>query len=61
MGEGIVDIRGFLALPELRQFDGWIVLEQDRVAVRASDLEAVRDVEAANLRYAQEALADIER
>jgi inosose dehydratase len=56
MGEGIVDIRGVLALPELQGFDGWIVLEQDRVAVRASDLEAVREVEAANLRYVQQAL-----
>jgi inosose dehydratase len=56
MGQGIVDIRGVLALPELQGFDGWIVLEQDRVAVRASDLEAVREVEAANLRYVQQAL-----
>lgn len=56
IGEGIVDIRGVLALFELQGFDGWIVLEQDRVAVRASDLEAVSEVEAANLRYVQQAL-----
>jgi inosose dehydratase len=57
MGEGMVDIRAFLALPELADFDGWIVLEQDRVSVRAADLDAVRAVEAANLAYVQEALA----
>ena len=56
MGEGMVDIHGVLALPELQGFDGWIVLEQDRVAVRAADLEAVREVEAANLRYVEGAL-----
>lgn len=56
-GEGIVDLPAVLALPELQDFDGWIVLEQDRVAVRARDLAAVRDVEAANLRHVQEALA----
>ena len=55
-GEGMVDIRGVLSLPELRDFDGWIVLEQDRVAVRAGDLAAIRAVEEANLRYVREAL-----
>jgi hypothetical protein len=52
----MVDVRGALALPELQDYDGWIVLEQDRVAVRESDLPAVRTVEEANLRYVQEAL-----
>jgi inosose dehydratase len=56
MGEGMVDIHAVLALPELEAFDGWIVLEQDRVSVRASDLEAVARVEEANLRFVQEAL-----
>jgi inosose dehydratase len=56
-GEGMVDIRAVLALPELQAFTGWIVLEQDRVAVRAGDLDAVRAVEEANLRHVQEALA----
>jgi len=56
-GEGMVDVRGALALPELQDFDGWIVLEQDRVAVREADLPSVRAVEEANLRYVQEALA----
>ena len=55
-GKGMVDVRGALALPELQDYDGWIVLEQDRVAVRESDLPAVRTVEEANLRYVQEAL-----
>ena len=56
-GEGMVDVRGALALPELQDFDGWIVLEQDRVAVRAGDLARIRAVEEANLRYVQEALS----
>ena len=55
-GEGMVDVRGALALPELQDFDGWIVLEQDRVAVRAGDVPSVRAVEEANLRYLQGAL-----
>ena len=56
-GEGMVDLRGVLALPELQDFDGWIVLEQDRVAVRVGELPAVRTVEESNLRYVREALA----
>jgi inosose dehydratase len=56
-GEGMVDVRAALALPELQAFDGWIVLEQDRVNVRGADLAAVRAVEEANLRHVQEALA----
>jgi inosose dehydratase len=55
-GEGLVDFRAVLALPALQDFDGWIVLEQDRVAVRTADLEAVRRVEEANLRVVREAL-----
>lgn len=55
-GEGVVDFAAVLALPELRGFDGWIVLEQDRVAVQAGDLAAVRAVEEANLRLVREAL-----
>jgi inosose dehydratase len=57
MGEGMVDLHAVLALPELQRFEGWIVLEQDRVAVSADDLESVRRVEEANLRYVREALA----
>jgi inosose dehydratase len=48
-GAGEVDFDAVLAAPELDAFSGWAVLEQDRVAVRVEDLEAVRDVEAANL------------
>ena len=46
-GEGIVDLPAVLAL--FANFDGWVVLEQDRVAVRVEDLDAVRAVEARNL------------
>jgi inosose dehydratase len=48
-GEGEVDFAAVLATPELEDFRGWAVLEQDRVAVRAADLEQVRAVEEANL------------
>jgi inosose dehydratase len=56
-GEGVVDLRGVLALPELQDFEGWIVLEQDRVAVKAADLPPVRAVEEANLGFVQALLA----
>jgi inosose dehydratase len=46
-GEGAVDFAAVLA--ELDGYDGWTVLEQDRVAVRLDDLPAVRSVEASNL------------
>lgn len=55
-GEGMVDVRAVLALPELQDFDGWIVLEQDRVGVRADDLGVVRAVDEANLRFVRRAL-----
>jgi inosose dehydratase len=46
-GTGAVDFAAVLsALPA---FDGWAVVEQDRVAVRAEDLPAVRAVEERNL------------
>ena len=48
-GEGEVDFPAVLAAPELADFGGWTVLEQDRVAVRVDDLAAVRAVEEANL------------
>lgn len=48
-GEGAVDLGAVLALPELATFDGWTVLEQDRVAVRVGDLAAVRTIEERNL------------
>jgi inosose dehydratase len=46
-GEGAVDFGAVLAA--LDGFDGWTVIEQDRVAVRVDDLGSVRDVEARNL------------
>jgi inosose dehydratase len=48
-GEGEVDLDAVLA--ELEGFPGWLVLEQDRVAVRPKDLEAVRQVEQRNLAF----------
>jgi len=55
-GEGVVDFPAVLALPELAGFTGWMVLEQDRVAVGADDLERVRAVEERNLAVVREAL-----
>ena len=46
-GTGAVDFDAVLA--ELNGYNGWTVLEQDRVVVRVDDLPAVRAVEAANL------------
>jgi inosose dehydratase len=57
LGDGMVDLQAVLALPDLQDFEGWIVLEQDRVAVRPDELPAVRGVEQANLRYVQALLA----
>ncbi len=56
-GEGVVPLREFLALPEVRALDGFAVLEQDRVAVTVDDLPAVRAVEAENLRRVESWLA----
>lgn len=56
-GEGEVDLPGVLALPELEAFEGWIVLEQDRIAVSAADLRAVRAVEQQNLEAVQSLVA----
>ena len=55
-GEGVVDFRSVLALPELAGFTGWMVLEQDRVAVGLDDLDRVRDVEERNLAVVREAM-----
>jgi inosose dehydratase len=46
-GDGVVDFAGVLA--ELKSYDGWAVVEQDRVAVRVEDLDSVREVEVRNL------------
>jgi inosose dehydratase len=57
LGAGMVDLKAVLDLPELQGFTGWIVLEQDRVAVHPDELSTVRAVEQANLRYVQALLA----
>jgi inosose dehydratase len=46
-GAGAVDFAAVLA--ELNGYDGWTVLEQDRVAVTVEDLPAIRGVEQSNL------------
>jgi inosose dehydratase len=51
LGEGAVDFAAVLA--ELGDYDGWTVIEQDRVAVRSEDLDSVREIEAANLALAR--------
>lgn len=48
-GEGVVDFDKVMSLPVIAEFDRWLVLEQDRVAVSVSDLDSVRAVEANNL------------
>lgn len=50
-GDGCVDFEAVLALPALAAYDGWTVLEQDRVAVRPEDIDAVRAVEERNLAF----------
>src|SRR5205814_9096185 len=47
LGNGAVDFDAVLA--ELGDYDGWAVVEQDRVVVRADDLDAVREIEVRNL------------
>jgi inosose dehydratase len=56
LGEGVVDVEGFLAATTADGFDGWLVLEQDRVAVRDPDLDGVRAVEERNLEAVRRAL-----
>jgi inosose dehydratase len=56
-GEGVVPLREFLSRSEVRELEGYAVLEQDRMAVRVDDLPAVREVEERNLRFVQESLA----
>lgn len=56
-GAGSVDFAAVLSAPELSGLDGWVVLEQDRVAVRNDDLASVRAVEERNLAVVTSALA----
>jgi inosose dehydratase len=52
-GEGTVDFPSVLTA--LQGFDGWAVVEQDRVAVQLGDLGAIRDVELRNLAVLEQA------
>jgi inosose dehydratase len=54
-GEGEVDLTGVLA--ELSSYDGWLVVEQDRIAVRVDDIAAVRETERRNLEFVRERTA----
>jgi inosose dehydratase len=56
-GEGVVPLREFLAVPEVRSFGGYAVIEQDRVAVTVDDMPAVRAADERNHRYVEAALA----
>jgi inosose dehydratase len=56
-GAGVVPLREFLALPEVRSFGGYAVIEQDRVAVTLDDMPAVRAADERNHRYVEAALA----
>jgi len=56
-GAGVVPLREFLALPEVRSFGGYAVIEQDRVAVTVDDMSAVRAADERNHRYVEAALA----
>lgn len=49
-GEGVVPLREFMGLAEVRSLDGYAVLEQDRMFVTVDDLPAVTAVETQNLR-----------
>ena len=50
LGDGVVDFDAVLTT--LDDYSGWAVVEQDRIVVRALDLEAVREIEAHNLTVA---------
>jgi inosose dehydratase len=56
-GAGVVPLRDFLALPEVRAFGGYAVIEQDRVAVTVDDMPTVRRADERNHRYVEDALA----
>lgn len=56
-GTGVVPIREFLALPEVRSLDGYGVIEQDRVAVTIDDMSAVRASDERNRALVEQWLA----
>jgi inosose dehydratase len=55
-GQGVVPLREFLALDEVRSLDGYGVIEQDRVAVTLDDMAAVRAADERNRRFVEDAL-----
>jgi inosose dehydratase len=56
-GAGVVPIREFLALAEVRSLDGYGVIEQDRVAVTIDDMPAVRASDERNRALVEQWLA----
>jgi inosose dehydratase len=56
-GAGVVPIREFLALPEVRGIDGFGVIEQDRVAVTVDDMPDVRASDERNRALVEQWLA----
>jgi inosose dehydratase len=57
-GAGVVPIGEFLALEEVRDVDGWAVIEQDRVAVTLADLPAVRAADERNRAHVERWLTE---
>jgi inosose dehydratase len=57
LGAGVVPLREFLALPDVRSLEGWAVIEQDRVAVTIDDMPAVRAADERNRAHVVEWLA----
>jgi len=53
-GAGVVPLREFLALAEVRGLDGWAVIEQDRVAVTIDDMPTVRVADERNHAHVEE-------
>jgi hypothetical protein len=48
-----VPLEGFLALPEVRELDGWAVIEQDRVAVTVDDMPVIRAADERNREHVE--------
>jgi inosose dehydratase len=56
-GTGVVPIREFLALADVRSLDGYGVIEQDRVAVTIDDMPEVRASDERNRAFVEQWLA----
>jgi inosose dehydratase len=54
LGEGDVDLAGFCRGVEAIGYDGWVVVEQDRVLTAASDFEGAAADQVANRRWLRE-------